>query len=153
MSPPDINSSITGKFPSLSHPLEQRLPTHPSRHLLHQGECYSRTWLQTSLNSMSIPCQLPSPLNHSCLCCWLWGLSSPLKLGKACGCGQQGGTNISILQMRLRFRDANWLAQDHTTTKWESSASAPSLPRFQTCALHHHLRLRVPVTCHIFTTY
>lgn len=45
------------------------------------------------------------------------------------------------------------LTQDHTTTKWESSASVPSLSHFQTCALHHHLRLRVLVTCHIFTTY
>ena len=34
----------------------------------------SRTLLQT--------CKRPCPWNHWCLCCWLWALSSVLKLGK-----------------------------------------------------------------------
>lgn len=137
MSPQDINSSILCSPPSPSPWSEDCQRILPG--IWWPGECCSRPGFR-----------LPSPLNHSCsvadsgVCLQPWSWARPV-----------GVVNSEVLISP--FCRWNWgsgmLTQDHTTTKWESSASVPSLSHFQTYALHHHLRLRVLVTCHIFTTY
>ena len=52
----------------------RRLLSCPDHRLLHMVGCSPRPLLQM--------CELPHPLNHWCLCCWLQALSLVLKLGK-----------------------------------------------------------------------
>ena len=81
---PLLVSLVTNKsLTSISHsPWGQRLPPCPACHLWYTG-CRSRTLLQM--------CKLPHPLNHRCLCCWLWALSLIVKLGNCRPCKPMEG--------------------------------------------------------------
>ena len=60
VSPPDVNSPVTGSLP---FPLGAKTAAASCLLSASHGECRSRTLLQT--------CKLPHPLNHWRLCCWL----------------------------------------------------------------------------------
>ena len=79
ISPPEVNSPITGTAPSL---WEQRLPPCPAHLLPHTVWWCSRTLLSDMEDSHS--------QNHWSLCCWFQTLSLVLKLGNIGLCCRWG---------------------------------------------------------------
>ena len=79
MSPSDIISPVTSHTSSSP---QWRLPPLATHLLLYMVGCHPRTLLQT--------CKLPHPLDHWCLCRWLWALFSVRKLSKCRFCGSVG---------------------------------------------------------------
>ena len=81
MSPPDANSPITGNL----------LPASPgSEDCCHVLPAVYRTWLGVAPGPCFRLVSFPYPLNHWCLCCWLWARSLALKLAKPRACRPAG---------------------------------------------------------------
>ena len=85
MSPPEVNSPVIGNLPFW--PLGVKTATMSCPPSTVHGGCRSRTLLQTG--------KLPHPLHHWGLCCWLWALSSFLKLSKHRPCRPAGWSPTS----------------------------------------------------------
>ena len=115
MSPPDVNSPITGnrRFPSPCGAKTATLCCPP-----HTVRCRSRTLLQTG--------KFSHPLNHWCIWYWLQALSSVLKLGKGKPC-RPVGCSPTIGGAARRPRKIPWAqrCQETQDGEWKVSGARP----------------------------